>query len=151
MIKRSTLQTVVLGLISALTLGSMITVMTAYYVIKKFTKRPVYSVLRQQEHEKNRELLLKEFKAQPLTFQTIDGITLSGLLLVREQAQRNLLVCHGYRMSKERMSSFATMFPNHNIFLFDYRAHGESQGDYTTIGYNEKKDVLGALSVLKKP
>ncbi len=149
MINRSLVHTILLGFMSTVGLCSVGALTTMYYMIKKFTGRPVYSIIRQQEHEKNRALLLHDFHARPLNFSTLDGIRLSGLLLARDGAQRNVLVCHGYRMSKERMFIFASMFPDDNILLFDYRAHGESDGNRTTIGYNEKKDVLAAVNVLK--
>lgn len=149
MINRSLLHTIALGIIGTLGIGSISTLGVVYYMIKKFTSRPIYSAMRQQEHEKNRAVLLTKFNAQPITFSALDGVRLSGLLLIRENAKRNLLVCHGYRMSKERLCSFASMFPDDNILLFDYRAHGESDGEYTSIGYNEKKDVLGGFKLLK--
>lgn len=121
----------------------------SFYLIKRFTSRPVYSTQRLKEHEEKRARLINELHAQSLTFQTEDGLNLAGLLLIREHAQRNLLVCHGYRMAKERMIEFALMFPDDNIFLFDYRAHGQSDGYLTTIGYHEQKDVLAALHVLQ--
>lgn len=143
--------------ISKLIAGLCITVSTAsifvtgvtFHIINKSTKRPVYSVARKEEHIKNREILLKDFHAQPITFMTDDQLKLSGYLMVRKNARRNILVCHGYRMCKERMISFASMFPEDNILLFDHRAHGESEGDRTSIGYNEQKDVLAALKVLQ--
>jgi len=35
------------------------------------------------------------------------------------------------------------------VLLFDFRAHGESSGSRTSLGYHEQKDVLAALSILK--
>lgn len=102
------------------------------------------------EHVRNRSILRETFNAQPLTVRTEDGILLAGLLIVRPQAQRVLLICHGYKMAKERLLTFAYLFPHDTICLFDYRAHGESEGDYTSIGYHEKKDVLAFLSLLER-
>ncbi len=101
------------------------------------------------EHEQNKKLLLDQFNAQPVNFRTSDSLNLSGLLILREGAKRNLLVCHGYRMVKERLCSFPILFPQDNLLLFDHRAHGESEGDRTTIGYHEKKDVQAALKFLQ--
>ncbi len=127
----------------------MLTTGLSYYMIKRFTGRPVYSARRITEHNVNRARLLQEFNAQPISFKTDDGLNLAGFLLLREGAQRNLLICHGYRMAKERMIGFASLFPNDNILLFDHRAHGQSEGNRTTIGFEEKKDVRAALKVLQ--
>jgi fermentation-respiration switch protein FrsA (DUF1100 family) len=37
-----------------------------------------------------------------------------------------------------------------NVLLFDFRAHGRSQGRVTTFGYLERYDVQGALRFLKR-
>jgi len=37
----------------------------------------------------------------------------------------------------------------YNCFLFDFRGHGRSQGDYTSFGYHEGKDLLGAIDLLE--
>ncbi|MGE4168035.1 MAG: alpha/beta hydrolase [Candidatus Babeliales bacterium] len=130
-------------------LGMILVIFLSYQGIKHATKRPRYTTEKIKEHEANRSILLKEFNAQPLTFMTEDGLNLSGLLLVREGAQRTLLICHGYRMCKERLLPFASMFPHDNIFLFDHRAHGQSDGSRVTIGYEEPQDVLAAARVVQ--
>ena len=38
--------------------------------------------------------------------------------------------------------------PN-NVILFDLRGHGESDGDRFSLGYFEKRDVLGAIRYLR--
>lgn len=37
----------------------------------------------------------------------------------------------------------------YNCFLFDFRGHGRSEGDYTSFGYHERKDLLGAIDLLE--
>jgi len=36
----------------------------------------------------------------------------------------------------------------YNCLLFDFRGHGRSEGDYTSFGYHERKDLLGAIDFL---
>jgi len=36
------------------------------------------------------------------------------------------------------------------VLLFDLRGHGESEGERTTLGYREVRDVRGALSWLEE-
>ena len=115
-----------------------------------YTKRPAYAIRKKEEHLAFRDVLFKKFNAQPVSFSTQDGIGIAGLLIIRPEAARNILVCHGYRMAKERMHRFALMFPHDNILLFDYRAHGQSEGGRSSIGYYEKNDVLAALHFLQE-
>ncbi|HEX2977691.1 MAG TPA: alpha/beta hydrolase [Candidatus Babeliales bacterium] len=114
----------------------------------RHTSRPGYPERRKEEHALFKDVLLNVFQAEPVSFYTDDAIKISGLMINRPHAKRNILVCHGYRMAKERMHRFALMFPNDNILLFDYRAHGESKGDHSSIGYYEKNDVIAALQFL---
>ena len=37
----------------------------------------------------------------------------------------------------------------YNCFLFDFRGHGRSDGNCTSFGYHERKDLLGALDFLE--
>ncbi len=100
--------------------------------------------------EQSRDYLINELGAQALVFETDDGLELSALLLVRPGAKRNILICHGYALCKEYMRPYVDMFPDDNILIFDFRAHGDSDGDVVSIGYHEKKDVIAAYNFLKK-
>jgi len=70
-------------------------------------------------------------------------------LMVKEGATRTILMCHGYRGAKEYFRPFIDKFPDANILIFDFRAHGESEGSVITVGYREKKDVHAAVKFLK--
>ena len=37
-----------------------------------------------------------------------------------------------------------------NVFLFDFRSFGKSEGSFTTAGYLEKNDLIGAINYLDK-
>ncbi len=87
--------------------------------------------------------------AAPVTFQSTDGVMLHGLLIERAKPQGNIVVCHGYRGSKETVAKFVDLFPSHNMLLFDFRGHGESDDAYITIGDHEARDVAAAVHFLK--
>lgn len=97
-----------------------------------------------------REELFKFNEIQNVKFQTVDNLTLSGIVVKRTKAKANLLLCHGYRASKEFMYSFIDLFPDFNILLFDFRAHGQSEGKMISIGCHEYKDVMAAADFMKK-
>lgn len=120
-----------------------------FYMVNNYTGRPAYSSEYVQRHASNYKRLSEEFGAQPISLTTEDNIQLAGLLIERPQAQRVLLVCHGYRMCKERMLKYVEIFPQDTIFMFDYRAHGQSTGVRTTLGYAERLDVKAALEFLQ--
>lgn len=83
-------------------------------------------------------------------FKTFDNLKLNGLFIKRKNAKGNLLLCHGIHSIKEFMFLFIDMMPDYNILMFDFRAHGQSEGDLITVGFNESKDVVSAANFLKK-
>jgi uncharacterized protein len=93
-------------------------------------------------------MLIEQYKAEEVFFKTQDNIMLSGLLIVRPGARRTVMLCHGYQQVKEMLTSFVTIVDQDNIFLFDFRAHGNSQGDIISFGYHEAKDVWAAVDFL---
>ena len=121
----------------------------AYRILVKFTCKVSYSVDKKKKIKESRAYLKTEHNAREVRFETDDGIIIAGLLIVRKGARRNLLMCHGYRGAKEYFRSFVDKFPHDNVLLFDFRAHGESEGSVITVGYREKKDVHAAVKFLK--
>ncbi len=75
-------------------------------------------------------------------------IKLTGWVIRHEQVAENLvIICHGLHSSKsEDLPLAAFLFRNgFDCFLFDFRAHGESSGFFSNLGYREKEDLLGAI------
>jgi len=121
----------------------------AYRILVKFACRVSYSVNRKEKIQQGRAYLKTVHNAREVRFKTDDGISIAGLLIVRKGATRNLVMCHGYRGAKEYFRSFVDKFPHANVLLFDFRAHGESEGSFITVGYREKKDVHAAVQFLQ--
>ena len=99
---------------------------------------------------------LKEAGFQDVTFKTPDKLTLSGLFLARPHATCNVIVCAGWLPGrKEGMATFYDLLPQDcNIFFFDARGHGESEGSLIwklwRYGIDEYKDILGAIAYMTK-
>lgn len=96
-----------------------------------------------------RDELLRMPGCTPVTFTSLDNLTLRGFLFTRPNAVGNVLICHGYKGAKEFMYGFLEIFKEFNLLLFDFRASGESDGKYISLGYHEYKDVLSAAKFLK--
>lgn len=60
---------------------------------------------------------------------------------------RTVILCHGFGADKAADLRLARdLVPNgYNVLAFDFRAHGESGGQFTTFGDLERRDVLGAV------
>ena len=78
-----------------------------------------------------------------------DGIRLHSWLFRSPTAEASVIVLHGHGGNKHTCLPLAQfMYPRYNVLLLDHRGHGESDGRRTTIGYEERLDVHGAVDLL---
>ncbi|MDP2948210.1 MAG: alpha/beta fold hydrolase [Chloroflexota bacterium] len=103
-----------------------------------------------------RRLFLEEpippdISAEDVYFASRDGTRLHGLHLVGQPEFPALLLCHGYFKSLAEPFQLACDLNRlgYHLFLIDFRACGLSGGRYTTVGYREVSDVLGAVDYLR--
>ena len=79
-----------------------------------------------------------------------EHIARRGVLITRERARATVLIMHGYTVSKVDMGILRLLFSPYNLLLFDFRAHGEaSEGQSSTLGYDEMYDVFAAVDFLR--
>lgn len=68
---------------------------------------------------------------------------------------QTLVLAHGYGANKSGMLAWAEPFHDrYNLVLFDFRNHGQSSGDQTTVGVREATDlraVIDWLEATKEP
>ena len=87
-----------------------------------------------------------------VTVETFDGLKLScWFVRQKKKARGTIIYLHGVGDCKIAGVPFArSLFDKgFNIFLYDSRQHGESEGYYCTYGYYEKRDVSAVISYLK--
>lgn len=125
-------------------------VFVTFLSVKKMCFRQSITQEQQQKIEKNREFLRSQYHAQPFHVLTQDNITISGILIEREQATRMVIVCHGYARTKETMANFVQLFSDAHVVFFDFRGHGDSSGDMITFGCHEKNDVAAVVKWLQE-
>ncbi|MDE1976307.1 MAG: alpha/beta fold hydrolase [Elusimicrobia bacterium] len=89
-----------------------------------------------------------------IAFQTEDGLTLKGWFVPAPDANkdRTLLMCHGWSDNKGELLKMTAYLhqAGFNLFYFDFRSHGESQGEFTTLGHYELRDLRAAMNCLKE-
>jgi uncharacterized protein len=87
---------------------------------------------------------------EKVEFQTQDGLTLRGWFIPSNHSNATIIVGHGFPFDKANIFP-ATKFLNkhYNLFYYDFRYFGESDGKITTIGWKEQQDMLDAISYLK--
>ncbi len=80
-----------------------------------------------------------------------EHIARRGILVTRNHARATVLVMHGYTSNKIDMGLLRLLFSPYNLFLFDFRAHGEDvEGQTSTFGYDEVYDVVAAVDFLRE-
>ena len=87
-----------------------------------------------------------------LIVNTFDGFRLHGWFIAQKQKAKGTIVyLHGVGDCRIDGIPFARALFDRgfNIFLFDLRAHGESEGYYCTYGFYEKYDIVTILSSLQ--
>lgn len=81
-------------------------------------------------------------------FYSPDGVLLKGWYVpAAGEARGTVVYCHGLNRSRVELlpqAAFAHTL-GYNGLLFDFRHQGQSGGEITTIGYQERLDVLGAV------
>jgi alpha-beta hydrolase superfamily lysophospholipase len=88
---------------------------------------------------------------ETVMLKTHDGLLLSSWLVAQpKRAQGTVLYLHGVGDCKTAGVPLAKLFHDHgyNVFLYDSRRHGDSEGAYCTYGYYEKFDVSTAINYL---
>jgi len=83
---------------------------------------------------------------------TRDGPVLDAWFIPEPNATRTIIVCHGAGANKGNFILFLPPLARHgyNLALFDFRAHGSSEGRLTTYGIRERADVIAVVDWLKR-
>lgn len=82
-------------------------------------------------------------------FATGDGLKLAGWLFPPRNGA-TVIVGHGHLANRMQVLPQARLLLEHGfgVLLFDWRAHGESEGARVTWGIDERRDVTAALDFL---
>ncbi len=89
-------------------------------------------------------------KYEDITLTTSDNIKLKAWFIPNNKTKNAIIICHGYPFDKGNVLGFAPfLHKNYNLLFFDFRAMGQSEGSYTTVGYKEAEDLKAAIKYLK--
>ena len=89
---------------------------------------------------------------EDISIQVDDGHTLSGWYIPAEASDKAVIFIHGHGADRhEGMRWFKAVHQaGFNILAFDLRNQGKSAKSFSTMGYFEKLDVIGALDYLQQ-
>ena len=88
---------------------------------------------------------------EKVSFSSADGVTLRGWIIpAAVPTDTAIMLCHGWGDNKgDLLRRFHFLAERHNLFLFDSRHHGESDGAISSIGCLEARDFNAALAWFK--
>lgn len=91
-----------------------------------------------------------EPEMQEITFRTSDDLTIHGWYLPHDDPRDAIVIGHGFAMNRVELLDLARGLRAHGhaTLLFDFRAHGVSEGRRSTIGYHEAHDIAAAARFL---
>ena len=89
-------------------------------------------------------------RAEDVRFPSTDGIELAGWLIRGEPDRAPIVLCHDLGSSKASLVNVALALSRagFTVLMFDFRAHGGSSGERSSLGVLEKRDVVGAVDFL---
>lgn len=91
---------------------------------------------------------------EKIAFRTRDGLELKGWFLPSSTGdKRTILMCHGMSDNKGMLlerTNFLNKAGGFNLVYFDFRSHGESEGEITTTGALETMDFEAAFKWLRR-
>ena len=91
--------------------------------------------------------------AEEVSFRSAaDNVRISGWFFTAGGSERGpaIVLCHGIWTGRRECLPLALRFraAGYNVLCFDFRAHGLSDGRFTSVGHHETNDVIGAVEYL---
>jgi uncharacterized protein len=89
--------------------------------------------------------------AEAAEFQSGDGLTLRGWYIPAANAVKTIIICSGANGSLDADVPVSVWLheAGFNVLLFNWRAHGQSEGNVVTLGFNERYDLIAAVQFAK--
>ena len=89
---------------------------------------------------------------EDIVFPSRDGLTLRGWFIPAVSPRGTVVFCHGHAGSMDPDLKYAPVFHDrgYNVLMFDFRAHGRSDGKLVSMGSLEQQDLLGAVDFLRR-
>ncbi len=88
--------------------------------------------------------------AEEIEFDAADGVPLAGWFVRGRPGWPAILLCHDLGSSRSALLNTAVSLSRQGypLLLFDFRGHGASGGRGSSLGIQERLDVLGAIDAL---
>lgn len=88
---------------------------------------------------------------ESVSFPSRDAVTLRGWFISAPNPKGTVVLCHGFAGDCSPDLVYAPLFreAGYSTLFFDFRGHGASNGDFTSLVYFERRDLLAAFDFLR--
>ncbi len=88
---------------------------------------------------------------EPVRIRTSDGLELGAWYMPGRPDGPSAVLLHGYRNCRMESMKLAEILVNegYSVLAVTLRAHGDSEGNYTDVGYSSRHDVVAAVAWLE--
>ncbi|MCP4349851.1 MAG: alpha/beta fold hydrolase [Desulfobacterales bacterium] len=93
----------------------------------------------------------KDLNAEKVSFASAGRKSIKGWLVRSHKQYGNVVLMHGIRGDRRLMAGRAKFLHanGYSVLLFDFQAHGESEGDHITFGCSESRDARAAVNFMR--
>lgn len=100
--------------------------------------------------EGDQKWLLEESGYTDLTLTSRDGLSLHHYVIPAPDSHKWVITVHGYTSDGSAMASYAKRFHDmgYNVIIPDLRGHGQSEGDYIGMGWDERYDIIDLIDYI---
>lgn len=94
--------------------------------------------------------LLEQSNYEDFYITSKDGLKLHNYLLRNDSTEKWIIAVHGYTSEGKLMAPYARKFfdMGYNVILPDLRGHGQSEGDYIGMGWDERFDIIDLIQYI---
>lgn len=96
--------------------------------------------------------LLNQSGYEDLYMNSRDGLKLHNYLIKNPNSNKWVITVHGYTSQGKLTASYAKNFfdMGYNVIIPDLRGHGNSEGDYIGMGWDERLDIIDLVNYIIK-
>lgn len=98
----------------------------------------------------DRTWLLEHSGYEDLFMTSRDGLKLHNYVLTQSDSNKWMIAVHGYTSEGILMAPYARKFYDmgYNVIIPDLRSHGQSEGDYIGMGWDERFDIIDLINYI---
>ena len=141
------------GLLLKVVVISLALIVVIFMVVNTVIASSVISAMADTRIEKN-SATLEDFglTGESIKVLSADGLAINAYIVPNNNSKGNVLILHGmHGMDATSLFDYAAFIyeAGYTPVCIDMRAHGKSQGESLSFGYNEAYDVLAVIEFLK--